>query len=166
METYQGPLQLGDRDRALLAGEAGEAMQFAMQVVVRAADIMGASQAASPGIMGDLQRGIGGVIVDVPGMLVGAPLAIASQSLTRISGASTFLKATMGAKGAARAETAIQVGAFASPAPCQHRCRWCQLGCHPSCCAAGPTYKLPNDASQPLAAASNQQKQLSTRACH
>ena len=36
------PLRLSDSDRALLDGDAGEAMQFAMQVVVRAAEIMGA----------------------------------------------------------------------------------------------------------------------------
>jgi hypothetical protein len=36
------PLHLSESDRALLHGAAGEAMQFAMQVVVRAARIMGA----------------------------------------------------------------------------------------------------------------------------
>jgi predicted aconitase len=36
------PLHLSESDQALLDGEAGEAMQFAMQVVVRAARIMGA----------------------------------------------------------------------------------------------------------------------------
>lgn len=36
------PLHLTDADRAMLDGEAGEALQFAMQVVTRAAGIMGA----------------------------------------------------------------------------------------------------------------------------
>ncbi|MDX1402629.1 MAG: aconitase X, partial [Kiloniellales bacterium] len=35
-------LILSDRDRALLRGEEGEALQFAMEVVVRAAEVMGA----------------------------------------------------------------------------------------------------------------------------
>lgn len=36
------PLDLGERDRALLAGAEGAALQFAMEIVVRAARIMGA----------------------------------------------------------------------------------------------------------------------------
>ena len=43
MQTVSGkPLYLSDYEQALLEGEAGEAMQFAMQLVVRAARIMSA----------------------------------------------------------------------------------------------------------------------------
>ncbi len=40
--SAQGQPELSERDRALLEGDHGEAMQFAMQVVVRAAEIMDA----------------------------------------------------------------------------------------------------------------------------
>lgn len=40
MTINRKALQLSERDRALLNGAEGEAMQFAMQVVVRAAEII------------------------------------------------------------------------------------------------------------------------------
>ena len=37
-------LELSDRDRAFLSGEAGECLRFAAQMVVKAAEIMGAKR--------------------------------------------------------------------------------------------------------------------------
>jgi len=51
MGREKEPLQLSETDQAILAGERGAAMQFAMQVVVRAGELMGAPHLIDTGFV-------------------------------------------------------------------------------------------------------------------
>ncbi len=51
-----------------------------------------ASTELSPGFVGDIQRGLGGLVADVPLMLAGIPFARAAGSLLKLTRASEFVK--------------------------------------------------------------------------
>jgi len=79
------------------------------------ADITSASQQLSPGFLGDLQRGLGGLIADVPLMLTGGPVAKGAQSLLKISRGRAVLSQTIGKTAAKTAADAATVAAAVQP---------------------------------------------------
>lgn len=74
-----------------------------------------ASQQLSPGFWGDLQRGAGGLVADVPLMFAGGPIAKGAQSLLKLTRGRAVLAAAIGKTAAKYATGSAEVAAAVQP---------------------------------------------------
>ena len=80
-----------------------------------AADVAAASQDLAPGFSGTVQRGVGGLIADVPLMLAGGPLAEGASALMKVSRARAVIATVTGKTVAKAAGNVLKTAAAVQP---------------------------------------------------